>query len=83
MLHFYHDEFANFLVRPRMYRLNTKQLLVQHVLLPGYTLLPSPWEHLCGFMEPFCRRIVTQLVDCCLQLLFLNKFQITDGYLTV
>ena len=50
-----------------MCRLNAKQLLA-HVLLPGNTLLPSPWELPYGFMEPFCRRIVIPLVDshlCC------------------
>jgi len=51
-----------------MCRLNTKQLLARHVLLPGNTLLPSPWELPYGFVERFCRCIVILLVDshlCC------------------
>jgi len=46
-----------------MFSLNIKQLLDHHVFVPGKTLLPSPWELLYGFMEPFCRSIVIPLVD--------------------
>jgi hypothetical protein len=44
---------SNFII----FRLNTKQLLAQHIPLLGYTELPSSWELLDGFTEPFFRGV--------------------------
>jgi len=49
-----------------MYRLSTKQLLAQHAVLPGNTLLPSPWELPYGLTEQFFRGFAMPLADTCL-----------------
>ena len=48
-----------------MFRLNTKQLLGQHIPLPDFTLLP-PWYYLDGFIEPFFMGLMTPFMDSCL-----------------
>jgi hypothetical protein len=42
-----------------IFRLNTKQLLVQHIPLLGYTSLPFLSKLLHGFTEPFFRSVAT------------------------
>ena len=36
-----------------IFRLYAKQLLAQHIPLPGYTALPSPWNLPDDLTEPF------------------------------
>jgi hypothetical protein len=47
----------------RIFSLNTKQPLVQNTLFLDSISLPSPWELLDGFAEPFFRDIATPLTD--------------------
>jgi len=43
--------------------LNTKQPLAQNTPFPDCTSLPSPWELLDGFTEPFFRDVTIPLTD--------------------
>jgi hypothetical protein len=44
-------------------RLNTKQLIAQHIPLLGYTTVSSFWELLDGFPEPFFKSVAVPIKD--------------------
>jgi len=46
-----------------IFSLNTKPLLAENTLFLDCTSLPSPWELLDGFTEPFFRDVAIPLTD--------------------
>jgi hypothetical protein len=46
-----------------IFSLNTKQLLAQNTPFLDYTSLPSPWELLDGFTEPFFGDVAIPIMD--------------------